>query len=96
MGGADEPAAIWSVALDGSDLRNLTNDPNGDGQLTSGGGAWGKDGRIVYTRTEPPPASPIGWSNEDLAVAAILVTALLVALVASSSLRSTLRSGPSS
>jgi hypothetical protein len=76
-----EPTAIWSVALDGSDLRNLTNDPSGDLQLTSGGDAWGKGGRIVYTRTEPPPVLADRLVSEDLAVAAILVTAFLVALV---------------
>jgi hypothetical protein len=77
----DEPAAIWSVALDGSDLRNLTNDPGGVPQLISGGGAWGKDGRIVYTRTALPPVLADPLVSEDLAVAAILLTALLVALV---------------
>jgi hypothetical protein len=77
----DKPPAIWSVALDGSDLRNLTNDPSGSAELTSGGGAWSKDGRIAYARGEPPPVIADQLVSEDLAVAAILVTAMLVALV---------------
>jgi hypothetical protein len=77
----DELSAIWSVALDGSDLRNLTNDADGEVELTSGGGAWGTDGRIVYTRIEPPPVVADRLVSEDLAVAAILVAAFMIALV---------------
>jgi hypothetical protein len=81
MGDPDGRVAIWSVALDGSDLRNLTNDPGGDATLTSGGGAWSRDGRITYTRGESHPVLVDRLVSEDLAVAAVLVTALLVALV---------------
>jgi Tol biopolymer transport system component len=78
----DDESSIWSVAADGSDPRNLTNDPRTSADLTSGGGAWGKDGRIVYTRGSAPPAVADRLVRQDLAAAAILLTAFLVALVA--------------
>jgi len=77
----DEPS-IWSVATDGSDPRNLTNDPRAGAELTSGGGAWGRDGRIVYTRGLAPPAVADRLVRQDLAAAAILLTAFIVAVVA--------------
>jgi Tol biopolymer transport system component len=78
----DGEPSIWSVAVDGSDPRNLTNDPRAGAELTSGGGAWGKDGRIVYTRGSAPPAIADRLVRQDLAAAAMLLTAFLVALVA--------------
>ena len=78
----DDESSIWSVAADGSDLRNLTNDPRTGADLTSGGGAWGRDGRIVYARGSAPPAIADRLVRQDLAAAAMLLTAFLVALVA--------------
>jgi Tol biopolymer transport system component len=80
--GTDEQQQIWSVAADGSDPRNLTNDPGGGGELISGGGAWSKNGLIVYTRGSQPPAIADRLVRQDLAAAAMLLTALLAALVA--------------
>jgi len=74
--------SIWSVTRDGADPKNLTNDPRGGAELISGGGAWGKDGRIVYTRGAEQPAIADRLVRQDLAAAAMLLTAFLVALVA--------------
>ena len=74
--------SIWSIATDGTDPQKLVGDPREGGELISGGGAWGKDGRILYTHSEDPPAIADLLVREDLAVAAVLLTALLVALVA--------------
>jgi Tol biopolymer transport system component len=74
--------SIWSIAASGGDALNLSNDSRGSGELTSGGGAWGMDGRIVFTHSEDPPAIAHALVREDLAVAAILLAALLLALVA--------------
>jgi hypothetical protein len=70
------------VATDGSDPRNLTNDPRAGAELTSGGGAWGNDGRIVYTRGSAPPAVADRLVRQDFAAAAMFLTAFIVALVA--------------
>jgi len=73
---------IASVARDGSDLRNLTRSPVVCEDLTSGGEGWGPDGRIVYVRGTDPPAIATPLVREDLATAAMLLTAILLALVA--------------
>jgi Tol biopolymer transport system component len=78
----DDIQSIWSIATDGTDPRKLTGGPREGGELISGGGAWGKDGRIVFTHSNDPPAIADVLVREDLAVAAILLTAFLVALVA--------------
>jgi WD40-like Beta Propeller Repeat len=77
-----ERQSMWSVAVDGSDLRSVMDEPRAQGDLTSGGGAWGKDGRIVFTHTIDPPTTASPLVREDLAAAAILLTALMLALVA--------------
>ena len=78
---ADDRQSIWSIGLDGRDPTLLLDDAHSSGELTSGGGAWGKDGRIVFTHSDEPPASASPLIRENLAVAAMLLTALLVALV---------------
>jgi TolB protein len=78
----DDRSSVWSIGVDSSHPANLTNDARASGDLISGGGAWGKDGRIVFTHGEDPPAIASGYVREDLAVAATLLTAVLVALVA--------------
>jgi hypothetical protein len=77
----DDRQSIWSIAASGGDPQNLTNDSRGSGELISGGGAWGRDGRIVFTHGDDPPAIADPLVREDLAVAAILLTVLLLALV---------------
>jgi TolB protein len=78
----DDGQAIWSIATDGSDPRELAGTSRERGELISGGGAWGKDGRIVFSRSDDPPVIADLLIREDLAVAAILLTAFLVALIA--------------
>jgi hypothetical protein len=73
---------MWTVSVDGTDLRSVMDEPQAHGDLTSGGGAWGKDGRIVFTHSQDPPAIASPLVREDFAVAAILLTALMLALVA--------------
>jgi hypothetical protein len=78
----DDKSSLWSVALDGSDLQNLSNDPGAQFLLISGGEAWGRDGRIVYSRGLDPPASADPLVREDLGAAAMLFVAILVSLAA--------------
>jgi Tol biopolymer transport system component len=77
----DDRQSIWSIGADGRDPLGLLDDSRAGGELISGGGAWGKDGRIVFTHSDDPPAFADPLVREDLAVAAMLLTALLVALV---------------
>jgi hypothetical protein len=74
--------SMWSVAIDGTDLRSVMDEPQAHGELTSGGGAWAKGGRIVFTHSIDPPATASPLIREDLAIAALLLTALILALVA--------------
>jgi TolB protein len=76
----DGKGSIWSIALDGTDLQNLSNDQSAASSLTFGGGAWGKGGRIVYTRGINPPASADPLVREGLGTAAILFVAILTSL----------------
>jgi Tol biopolymer transport system component len=78
----DNRGSIWSIAVDGSDLRELSRDPRADVGLTSGGGAWGKDGRIVYGRGLGPPVSADPLVRDDLGSAAMLLVAVLLSLAA--------------
>jgi len=78
----EDGQAIWSIATNGSDPRELAGAPRDGGDLISGGGAWGRDGRIVYSHGNDPPVVADVLVREDLAVAAILLTAFLVALIA--------------
>jgi WD40-like Beta Propeller Repeat len=74
---------IWSVsAIDGGDLRNLSQTPRAWEDIPSGGGAWGADGRIVYERALDPPASADRLVRNDLGAAAMLLVAILVSLAA--------------
>jgi hypothetical protein len=72
---------IWSVAADGTDPVNLTRTIGPTEALHPGGGAWGRDGRIVYTRSEPPDPTRTALVREDLAAAWILVQAILAAII---------------
>lgn len=74
-------AEIWSVALDGSDLRNLTDHPqHSDGQWSF---AWSPDGsRIAYATGSFQDAAASGWVREDLAAAEAILFGLALAVVA--------------
>ena len=77
----DERLEIWSMAADGSDLRNLTRTAAAVESLTLGGEAWGPDGRILFERHAPGPAWTDSLVRENLGVAAMLLDAIFLALV---------------
>jgi TolB protein len=72
---------VWTMASDGRDLQNLTRSPSSnDGQWSV---AWSPDGRLLaYASAGLPPALNLPLLHEDLAVAGTILTALLVAGVA--------------
>jgi TolB protein len=72
---------IWSMAIDGSDLQNLTRTAGAFESLTLGGEAWGPDGRILYDRGSPGPAWTDRLVREDLGVAGTLFAAIMLAIV---------------
>jgi dipeptidyl aminopeptidase/acylaminoacyl peptidase len=74
-----EGQQAWSMAADGSDLKNLSRSPT----TTDGtwDGSWGPDGRILFVRSGPPPIDLQPIAREDLGVAMMLISALAVALV---------------
>jgi TolB protein len=78
----EDGQTIWSIAADGSDPRKLAGTPRENGELISGGGAWGRDGRILYSQGSDPPTIADALVREDLAVAAVLLTAFLLAVIA--------------
>ena len=74
---------LWSVsAVDGGDLRNLSQTPRAWEDIPSGGGAWGADGRIVYERGLDPPASADPLVRNSLGAAGMLLVAILLSLIA--------------
>jgi hypothetical protein len=73
---------IRSIDVSGSGGRDLTRSPGACEDLTSGGGAWGPNGRIVYVRAENQLANTDPLVREDLAAASVLLMALLLAIVA--------------
>jgi TolB protein len=71
---------IWSMAADGSDLRNLTASPaTADGYW---GLDWAADGSILYASSGAIPASQDGLVRLDLAAAALLLRAAVLAVLA--------------
>lgn len=77
----DGEVDIWSVAADGSDLRNLSRTVGASEGLPPGGGAWGPDGRILYQRAQDPPASTTVLVRENLAMTEMLLGALVLAIL---------------
>jgi Tol biopolymer transport system component len=75
------PEDIWSMAADGSDWRNLTRTPAEHEGLMPGGGAWGPDGRILFSRANDVPVWASGPVREDLAVAGALLLAIVLAVL---------------
>jgi Tol biopolymer transport system component len=78
----DDPGEIVSIDADGSDEQLLSRAPESADDLTSGGGALGPDGRIAFVRADYPPADAHPLVREDLATAAMLITATVLAVVA--------------
>jgi hypothetical protein len=76
-----EPGAqgeIWSMAADGSDLRNLTQTSSSGEDIPSGGGAWSGDGRILLARFQDPQVTEDPLIREGLGSAAMLLVAVLL------------------
>jgi WD40-like Beta Propeller Repeat len=74
-----EGQQAWSIAADGSDLRNLSRSPTSSDSTWDG--SWGPDGRILFARSGPPPVYLQPIAREDLGVAMMLISALSLALV---------------
>jgi hypothetical protein len=74
-----EGQQAWSMAADGTDLRNLSRSPTSTDSTWDG--SWGPDGRILFARSGPPPAYLQPIAREDLGVAMMLISALALALV---------------
>jgi TolB protein len=72
---------LWSMAADGSDLRNLTRTTSASEYLAPGGEAWGPGGRILYDRSPNGPASTHSLVRENLGVAGTLFGAIMFAIV---------------
>jgi Tol biopolymer transport system component len=72
---------VWSVAADGSDLRNLTRTIGASDGLAPGGGAWGPDGRILFSRSQDPPAFSSSVVRENLGIPVLLFGALILAIL---------------
>jgi WD40-like Beta Propeller Repeat len=72
---------VWSMAADGSDLRNLTNHPyHFDGQWSV---AWAPDGsRLAYAVASFQDAAGSGWVREDFAAAQSLIFGVALAAIA--------------
>jgi TolB protein len=77
----DEEREIWSMAADGSDLRNLTRTTSASEYLAPGGDAWGPGGLILYSRSPDLPASTDPLVRENLGVAGTLFGAIMLAIV---------------
>jgi hypothetical protein len=74
-----EGQQAWSMAADGSDLKNLSRSPtNAD---STWDGSWGPDGRILFSRSGQLPAYLQPIAREDLGVAMMLISAVALALV---------------
>jgi len=72
---------IWSMAVDGSDLQDLSNTPDAVEWFTSGGQEWGPDGRILYGLSRDPPPVAHVLVRENLAIMSLLFGAVVLALL---------------
>ena len=72
---------IWSMAADGSDQVNLTASTGAAEGMTSGGQGWGIDGRILYMRSQDPPAGASPLVRKNLGITEMLLGALILSLL---------------
>ncbi len=72
---------IWSMDASGANQVNLTRTDGAVEGLTSGGQAWGPDGRILYQRSQDEPADASTLVRENLGVMGTLLGALLLAFL---------------
>jgi dipeptidyl aminopeptidase/acylaminoacyl peptidase len=70
---------IWAMAADGSNPRNLSNSPASNESVWDG--AWGRDGRILYTRAGMAPVTTASLVRDDLGSAGMIIAATLLAAV---------------
>jgi len=77
--GPDDRGQVWSILAGGGDATNLSRTATTNDQSWTG--AWGPDGRIVFARSLPPPVEDAPLVRLDLATAAMLLSAGLVAVV---------------
>lgn len=75
----NEPSEIWSVRSTGGDARNLSRSQLASDDLWTGG--WGPDGRIAFSRALPSSPENSFLAREDLGVASMLLSALVLAIV---------------
>ena len=72
---------IWAMDASGANQVNLTRTDGAVEGLTSGGQAWGPDGRILYQRSQDEPADASTLVRENLGVMGTLLGALLLAFL---------------
>jgi hypothetical protein len=77
--GANDYGQIWSIAVDGSDPRDLSRSPSSNDEVWTGG--WGTDGRIVFTRGLAPVQDAVPLARLDLGVAGMVLSMALTAAV---------------
>jgi Tol biopolymer transport system component len=80
--GPQDGGSIWSIRTDGTDEQPLSRTTGFVDDLTSGGGVTALDGRIVFDRAADLPSDAAPLVREDLASAAVLISAMLLALMA--------------
>ncbi len=68
---------VWAISADGTSPRSLGRSRGTSDSVWDG--SWGPDGRIAFMRTQPLEATAAPIAREDLGVAAMLISACLVA-----------------
>jgi Tol biopolymer transport system component len=82
LDGPPDGGRIVSIAADGSDEQELSREPGASFAMTSGGGVWAADRRILFGRAENPPATAHPFVREDLASAFMLLAAITLSFMA--------------
>lgn len=83
----DGEVDVWSMAVDGTDLQNLTRTAGAGETVALGGQAWGPDGRILFQRAQDPPANASPLVREDLAIAGALLVSVLLSVIVITAVR---------